>query len=179
MLLLQHYYLKRYKSNSFLKKNHTVINSALPFSAYVQCPPNKSIESKITWKKRKRIITDLFIIYDQTWMSCGMYGVGCSRDHRDYEDQVPRHTHLGRKEKGYGSLEARRKESFLFRVQREGRGTSSWEEVAWLKLNESIISKAKKDERIILSRADRLGTDKDNKDHLHKLKAAWFGSSTG
>ena len=52
-------------------------------------------------------------------MSCGMYGVGCSRDHRDYEDQVPRHTHLGRKEKGYGSLEARRKESFLFRVQRD------------------------------------------------------------
>ena len=39
-----------------------------------------------------------------------MHGVGCSRDHRDYEDQVPRHTHLGRKEKGYGSLEARRKE---------------------------------------------------------------------
>ena len=140
-------------------------------------PPNKIIESKITWKKRKRIFNDLFIIYensDELWDA----RCGCSRGHRDYEDKVPRHTHRGRKEKGYGSLEARRKASFLFRIQR-GRGKSSWGEVAWFKLNKRVISKARKDKRIILSTADRLGTDKDNKDHLHKLKAAWFGSSTG
>ena len=140
---------------------------------------NQSSQKSPERRERESSLIYLLFMTKLGWVVACMVVVGCSRDHRDYEDQVPRHNHLGRKEKGYGSLEARRKESFLFRVQREWRGTSSWEEVAWLKLNESIISKAKKDERIILSRADRLGTDKDNKDHLHKLKAAWFGSSTG
>lgn len=86
--------------------------------------PQTKQSSQKSPERREREPSMIYLLFMKTRMSCGMHGVGCSRDHRDYEDKVPRHTHRGRKEKGYGSLEARMKASFLFRIQR-GRGKSS------------------------------------------------------